>query len=217
MKDEYICKHCGKVCKNANAHRNHERLCPLNTERNYVSHTLGHKAWNKGLTKDSDIRIKRLTETRNNHYKDGKFTLGKPLSDEHKKAISNGMKKAHVEKRAHNIGESRWNNEHSWPEKWFIQVLLNEFKMVEHEHYETEMSFDRYSLDFAWPKSKFCIEIDGEQHERFEDYKLRDVEKDKLLLESGWQVFRIKWKDCWHNPKQYIDLVRNKFIELHLI
>ena len=111
----------------------------------------------------------------------------------------------------------RWNNEPSWPEKWFIQVLLNEFKMVEHEHYETEMPFDRYSLDFAWSKSKFCIEIDGEQHERFEDYKLRDIEKDKLLLENGWQIIRIKWKDCWHNPKQYIDLVRNKFIELQLI
>ena len=60
------------------------------------------------------------------------------------------------------------------------------------------------------------IEIDGEQHERFEEYKQRDIKKDKLLLENEWQVIRIKWKDCCNNPKETINLVRNKFIELQL-
>ena len=121
------------------------------------------------------------------------------------------MKIAHKEKRAHNIGSSRWNNEHSWPEQWFIEVLHNELNMVENVDYKTEMPFDKYSLDFAWPEKKLCIEIDGEQHDRFEEYKLRDISKDKLLKENGWKVIRIKWIDCWHNPKQYIEQVKSLF------
>ena len=45
---------------------------------------------------------------------------------------------------------------------------------------------------------------------------LKNIEKDKLLLENEWQVIRIKWKDCFNNPKETINLVRNKFIELQL-
>ena len=219
METNCICKFCGKVCKNANSLRNHERLCPNNPERKYVSHTLGHTAWNKGKTADTDERIQKAKENWKTNFKAGKFKLSqqdKPLTEKHKKAISDGMKKAHAEKRAHNIGSCRWNTEHSWPEKWFINVLTNEFKMVENVHYKTEMPFGRFALDFAWPDQKLCIEIDGEQHERFEEYKLRDIEKDKLLKENDWQVIRIKWKDCYNNPKPFIELVRNKFIELRL-
>lgn len=178
------------------------------------------KCWCKGLTKENNVSLAQCSATLKQHLKDGSVKpsqQGKQLTDAHKQAISNGMKKAHAEKRAHNIGESRWNNEHSWPETWFIHVLQNEFNMVENVHYKTEMSFGRYSLDFAWPEQKLCVEIDGDQHERFKDYKARDIEKDKLLKENDWQIIRIKWRDCYQHPKQYIELVRNKFIELQLI
>lgn len=213
------CKFCGKECKNDNSLRNHERLCPNNPDRIYVSHTLGKIPWNKGLTKENDERINKASKLYKNKIKEGKIIpsqLGKPLSEDHKKAISIGMKKAHNEKRAHNIGESRWNNEHSYPEKWFINMLHNEFYMEEHEHYQTEYPFDRFSLDFAWVSKKLCIEIDGEQHEKLE-YKERDDRKDKLLKDNGWEIIRIKWKDCFNNPKTYIEMVRNKFKDLNLI
>lgn len=214
-----ICKFCGKNCKNDNSHRNHERLCPKNPNRNYVSHTKGIIAWNKGKTKETDERIKQSAETYHKHILDGTITSpykNKHLSNEHKKSISNGMKKAHKEGRAHNIGESRWNNEHSYPEKWLIKVLENEFGMKEHLNYKTEMPFGKFSLDFAWPDKKFCIEIDGEQHERFVEYKMRDIKKDELLKEKNWEVFRIKWKECFNNPKFFIELIKQKFIELKL-
>ena len=51
------CKFCGKECKNLNSLKNHERLCPKNPDRVYVSHTLGKPAWNKGLTKETDSRV----------------------------------------------------------------------------------------------------------------------------------------------------------------
>lgn len=218
MEENYICKFCGKVCKNANSLRNHERLCkenPNHQESYFKTHKnirINKEPWNKGLTKETDVRVNKISNSIKDGIKSGKIKLlylGKHLSEEHKQKISNSMKQAHKEKRAHNIGSSRWNNEHSWPEKWFIEVLQNEFNMIENIDYETEMPFDKYSLDFAWSEKKLCIEIDGEQHERFEEYKLRDITKDKLLLKNGWKVLRIKWKDCYANPKQYIKIVKN--------
>lgn len=218
MEENYICKFCGKVCKNANSLRNHERLCkenPNHQESYFKTHKnirINKEPWNKGLTKETDVRVNKISNSIKDGIKSGKIKLlylGKHLSEEHKQKISNSMKQAHKEKRAHNIGSSRWNNEHSWPEKWFIEVLQNEFNMIENIDYETEMPFDKYSLDFAWSEKKLCIEIDGEQHERFEEYKLRDIAKDKLLLKNGWKVLRIKWKDCYANPKQYIKIIKN--------
>ena len=59
---DYICTYCGKSCKNDNSHRNHERLCPYNPNRHYVSHTIGATPWNKGLTKDTDYRVKEYAD-----------------------------------------------------------------------------------------------------------------------------------------------------------
>lgn len=60
------CKYCNKLCKNNNSLRNHERLCPSNKDRNYISYTSGkrgHNAWNKGLTKETDDRVKRHSQS----------------------------------------------------------------------------------------------------------------------------------------------------------
>ena len=223
METSCICKFCGRTCKNPNSHRNHERLCPKNPERNYVSHTLasnGYVPWCKGKTKETDPRLAKKSETYKSNVRNGKIKpsfLGKKLSEDHKKAISNSMKLAHSQNRAHNIGQSRWNNEHSYPEKWFIKVLENEFRMFENTEYKTEYPFGRFSLDFAWPEKKLCIEIDGTQHERFEEYHKRDLAKDKLLKEQNWIVIRIPWKDCYRNPKSYIEIVANEFRNLSLI
>ena len=118
------------------------------------------------------------------------------------------MKRAHKEGRAHNIGECRHNNEPSYPEKWFMRVIENEFPIKE---YVREFPFHNYSLDFAWPELKICIEIDGEQHQRYAEYKLRDNKKDALLKSEGWKELRIAWKDCFKNPKYYINLAKELF------
>lgn len=118
--------------------------------------------------------------------------------------ISEGMKRAHAEGRAHNIGECRWNNKPSYPEEWFMKVLKNEFGFVESKDYKREYPFYRYSLDFAWPNKKVCIEIDGEQHQRFQEQKNRDIKKDELLKKEGWVELRKSWKDIFNDPKSFI-------------
>lgn len=69
--DGLTCQFCGKECKNRNSLCNHERLCKKNPDRqdtSYMSNNLSaysksHPAWNKGLTKETDERMKKLAES----------------------------------------------------------------------------------------------------------------------------------------------------------
>lgn len=57
---DFICKYCGKSCKNRNSLAQHEVRCKYNENRKpsyFATHTF--KAWNKGLTKDTDERLKK--------------------------------------------------------------------------------------------------------------------------------------------------------------
>lgn len=168
--------------------------------------------WNKGLTKKSSQIILNTSNKIKQLYETGKLTapwLGKKHSNYTKLLISKKMKKAHAEGRAHNIGQSRWNNEPSYPETWFMTVIDNEFT---NKNYVREKPFGRFSLDFAWENLKKCIEIDGEQHQRFEKQKIRDIAKNKLLKENGWEILRIPWISMFHNPKEYIQKAK-EFID----
>lgn len=101
----------------------------------------GWRGWNNGLTAETNESIKRGRETYKRHLKEGKFKppqLGKPILEETKKKISESMKKAHAEGRAHNIGNCRWNNEPSYSEKFFMEVIANEF---EDKNYTREYPF----------------------------------------------------------------------------
>lgn len=202
----FKCKFCGKECKNGNSLRNHERLCRENPNRQISAIIAYNASEHKGCnhyTKAKELGLPKPYISDETRAKFRTFA-GKTHTEETKKKISESMKKAQKEGRAWNIGRSRWNNEHSWPEKWFISVLENELGQKENIDYLTEMPFNKYSLDFAWPDKKLCIEIDGKQHQE-EIQKKRDFEKDKLLNENGWTIFRIIWKDCYSVPKKYIE------------
>jgi len=128
---------------------------------------------------------------------------GRALSDSHKIAISESMKSAHNEGRAWNIGRSRWNNTPSYPEEFFMQVIENEFS---DKKYTREYAIGVYSIDFAWVHKKIAIEIDGDQHQRFQEYLERDQRKDSYLISNGWKILRIPWKDLYNSPKEYIKI-----------
>lgn len=82
MDEIYICKYCNKICKNSNSLRNHQRLCKNNPNCDLKSLDIlhknikkwndsHHKAWNKGLTKETDKRIAKLVNTRHKRYLEG--------------------------------------------------------------------------------------------------------------------------------------------------
>jgi very-short-patch-repair endonuclease len=128
------------------------------------------------------------------------------VSEETKKKISESMKKAHKEGRAWNIGKSRWNNEPSYPEKFWMRVIKNEF---DDKSFKREFPCGVYSIDFAWPHKMLAIEIDGEQHQRFQENRKRDERKDGYLEKTGWKLLRIDWKECCADPHQWINIAKS--------
>ena len=132
--------------------------------------------------------------------------IGKKHTDKTKEKVSESMKKAHKEGRAWNIGKSRWNNQMSYPEKFFMEVIKNEFEDKDFIH---EYPLGIYSLDFAWINKKKCIEIDEDQHQRFQDYIERDKRKNKYLKDHNWQVLRIVWKDMFKDTKTWIKIAKD--------
>lgn len=205
----YKCPICDKIYSRA-------RICS-HIFRSHTEKGIKHKpmdifvanggtifTWNKGLTKETDIRIRKSIECLREGIKSGRIIpsqLGKPISEEVKLKISNKMKLVHKEGRAWNIGKSRWNNKPSYPETFFMKVINNEF---EDKQYQKEFNVSIYSIDFAWEHKKLAIEIDGAQHQRFQVCIDRDIRKDKCLIENGWKVLRIKWKDMFNNSQYWI-------------
>lgn len=69
------CKYCGKECKNLNSLKQHERLCKLNPNRVESPFVKFNKerdhTWNKGLTKETDDRVKKQGQTFSQRVKEG--------------------------------------------------------------------------------------------------------------------------------------------------
>ena len=136
---------------------------------------------------------------------------GHKPSEETKRKTSESMKKAHAEGRA-GMWPGRGKDNPSYPEKWVIRMLRNEFGYEEDKDYIRELPFHGFFLDFAWPISKFCIEIDGEQHQRFEEQKTRDKHKDQFLKEEGWTEVRADWQWIFHSPDHFVKLLKESMI-----
>lgn len=209
--NKYICPRCGKEYskKGIGNHfwRNHtEEGKKFDPNKGYKHGT--RKGWNKGLTKETDERVKKGGETFRKRLKNGEIKnsfLNKKHTNETKNKISESMKIAHKEHRAHNIGECRWKCEPSYPEQFFMKVIKNEFQ---DQNYIREYHILGYSLDFAWVDKKLEIEIDGEQHEKKEN-KIHDQRRDQKLKDNGWKILRIKWKEMFNNPQKYIKMAYN--------
>lgn len=197
------CVHCGECFRTRKLLYEHVRKEHRNPEG----------IWNKGLTKSTSASVAKSAATYKMHYATGliKKRTGCKLSEETKFKISESMKRAHSEGRAHNIGSSRHNNSPSWPETWFMRVIENEF---DDKCYIREYPLGIYSLDFAWEHRKKCIEIDGDQHYRFQEYMDRDKRKDTHIEASGWRVLRLPWKSVCSDPKRAISAAYNFIHEI---
>jgi very-short-patch-repair endonuclease len=197
------CKYCEKICKNSNSHRNHERLCPKNPTRNYVSHTLGKPAWNKGLNKkDNPELADKLCAGGRSTARMFKETNTKPFfatsefwTEERRKKKSEWRKRLHKETPdAHPNRKLAGNkNKMSYPERVAFEYLQS--KGVEFEH---NKRIGKYWVDFCI--GNVVIEIDGEYWHDEEKDNLRDVE----LNEEGYTVYRIKAKSCIENEIEVV-------------
>ena len=88
----------------------------------------------------------------------------------------------------------------SYAEKFWQKVLDNNKIPYDDEHVVRKRDLGlndsgNYFLDFLLP-GNIDLEIDGKQH-KYKDRKQHDIERDKILKQNGFIVFRIPWV----NPK----------------
>ena len=190
----YICKFCGKECKNRNSLAQHERFCKLNPNRVESSFVKFNKerdhVWNKGLTKETDERVNKGANTLKNGYSSGKLqhpNKGKHETEEQKQKISASRKK-YLEENPDKVPYLlNHSSKISFPEQYFIEVFKNENIPF---NYHKQIGI--YQLDFYDDELKLYIEIDGEQH--FQQKAIeRDLNRDKYLESLGWKGMRIRW------------------------
>jgi very-short-patch-repair endonuclease len=157
-------------------------------------------AWNKGLTKDTDDRVKRNGES----LKGNVTFKGRKHSLKTKEQIKESMLKAHKENRAH-----KWTRkEPSYAEKTFCNFLEQQ-GYVKDIDFIMEFPFFPYKVDFYFPKYNFVIEVDGKQHTKYEEMRKRDKMKDVFLKSKNITLLRINWRDLFHNAKDTFESVLN--------
>lgn len=202
-RDDLFCQYCGKQCKNLNSLKQHEVRCKKNPYSILVKDNLyeyrlklqsgDETVWNKGLTKETDERVKNQGETCHNRYVNGEIKcwcdgLTKDTDDRIKKysskisdTISNKIENGdwHCQNRQRieykeSIFDSTWEFE-------FVKFLdAHNIKWVRNEHsfvYIFENSEHRYFPDLYLPDHDLYIEIKG-----------RVTEKDK----AKWEQFNKK-------------------------
>lgn len=91
------CQYCNKDCKSRYSLKAHECLCLLNPNRiEHPKGATGKSPWNKGLTEETDARIKRSVDGMREFWKNkpGSFT-GRQHSPKTKQRVSESMKRAY--------------------------------------------------------------------------------------------------------------------------
>lgn len=165
----YRCQYCDKQCKNSNSLRNHERFCKLNPNKEECH--LKNQNWAKGLTKNSDIRIKNNSIAKIEHFKTCSGTFkGRHHSDETKRKIS--QKQLAVDHDAHNRnshGKRGYLDDMFFMSTWELAYYIY---MRDHGHvvsrcdlkfdYEYEGKKHRYTPDFILDRDTI-IEVKGRE------------------------------------------------------
>ena len=173
---EYYCKYCGKKCTNKNSLVNHERLCKQNPNRvvsNIELHNSTGVPWNKGLTSETDIRVKNRIIKQKEGYKNNpsRYNYGHPQSDEAKEklrtvALKNGLGGFHMRRGIYYNGikldssyevivaESLDKNKVKWERCARFQYILDDCKI---HYYTPDFFLPEYNV-YLDPKNDFLIE-----------------------------------------------------------
>lgn len=186
MIEGYTCKFCGKICKNDNSQRNHERLCKLNPDRDFIKPKTDnfYSAMAKRKTSNQFLKARELGLNIPKNGNFGKPSKFKHHSEETKKRISETMKK-----RCN--GKSIWATQIEKRKSYAEQYFDNCFPQLKQNYHVLT-----YFLDLANPIKKIYIEIDGEQH--YTDIKVikHDKIREEELLKIGWVcIKRIRWSE----------------------
>lgn len=170
---EYICRYCGRICKNDNSLRNHERLCKENPNRQIlVSNFI---KWNEYRTG------KHLQKTSNQYIKAKETGDIYLVSDETRQKLSDSSKgRLHTEEHKEKLSKimkdvAKDNPNYSFSKnKYFKKEIINGFRMDS----SWESIFANYlnKNDIKWIKNKkpFKYIFENKEHSYYPDFYLED-------------------------------------------
>lgn len=219
--DIFICKYCGKVCKNANSLRNHERLCKENPDRQEIK---------SNLIEYNRNRDKYSIRASNQYIKAQRLGLPKPIvSIETRKKISEAssnrkwttdMKKKHsaIMRKAVLEHASSYNSSN----------INGRVKKIEYNGYifdskwEVEVAkyLDKNSILWSHPTVGFEYKWNDKTHLYFPDFYLTEydiyIEVKGFIRERDickWRDFRQTGNSLLVILREDIKLIRdNKYI-----
>lgn len=155
IKYKWECNNCKEIFETRKELRKHRKL---------------HKrvAWNKGLTKETDVRILNLSK------KVSKSLIGKPghpVSEETKNKIRNTNKIKHTMggyRKGSGRGKSGWYKGYYCDSSWELAFVI----------YNLE-----HNILFERNKQQFAYTFNGEQHNYIPDWK---IENDFVEIKGYW-------------------------------
>lgn len=102
----------------------------------------------------------------------------------------------------------------SYLEQWFVDNILEIYKdKLSQYDIINEFHVLNYSCDFAFINIKLDVELDGKQHFINSEKRIEhDIKRDTNLINNGWKVYRITYKDVLTKPQSTINEFLN-FIE----
>lgn len=196
----YLCLECNKQYskQGIGTHfwRAHTETGKKFTANNDILHS--KPAWNKGLTKETDNRVKLIGQ------KNSILQKGKPSNliwtDEMRKAKSEWRKQLHIKYPESHPNRRLAGNRNKWtyPEK-----IAGDWLDKNNFIYEKNKHINKYYPDFVI--GSIIIEIDGEYwHD-----KNKDSIRDENLKKLGYTVYRIKAKERIEEKLQKILIDKN--------
>ena len=133
-----------------------------------------------------------------------------PHTDESKKRISEGMKKAHAEGRA-----CEWigRRVRSYAEQSWYNIFTRDFG---EGTFENNFHVKKYFLDFAWPEKRIYFEVDGRTHYTEKGIKY-DEKRTEFLRNEGWKlVGRCNWSEyqklSFKDKEVYVKNIENSIL-----
>lgn len=158
--DDLFCKFCGKECKNQKSLLQHEMRCRENPNRIKSTgivgfNDVGREAWNKGLTKESDERVRKYGEKISKALSGRE---GKPHSEESKAKLRDVALRR-------NLGGFHMRR----------GILYNGVKLD--SSYEVVLAKDLDKNCIVWERPpRFSYRMDGKLHYYTPDFYLPDYD-----------------------------------------
>ena len=214
--EEFVCKYCGKECKNTNSLKNHERLCKSNPNRQESPFVKYNKTkgdvWNKGLTKETDERVRRNGESISNLYKSGKIKnwCDGLTKDTDKRLLK--MSEKISDTVLENVKNDNWHNS-------FGKSKIVKYKGIKfHGNWEVEFAkfLDTHNIEWERNTQKFEYSFENKTHHYTPDFYLPEFD---LFIEiKGYPTQRdfCKWND-FPNDKRLNIYFGDELYDLNIV